>query len=339
MDVGQGSSNVILLGDGKAIVLDCPQGPHTSSLPTMRLLQHYGVSFIEVLAVSHGHADHDAGATDILVKYRGSIGHVYLLQDQPARNMRFLRALRQEVESEHIREHQIHNLQVDVGGRPKLLWQDKERDLRLVLLYPNFFRNMAAQLRDDRNATSAVLCLVTPRSRILYAGDCTSDGWHAIHRWYKNERFKCTVMVIPHHGGLLSDDNETDLARTFQWLYGRCVDAEVGIVSVGTFNPHGHPREAAIRAMHDSGTQVVCTQVTEKCCEQVEHLRPGVLRPSRFCLSSFGSPRTGSGAPKNIACAGSVVIEVGTTGCVIPQLVAHQRALAENPLLRRRLCR
>ena len=70
LDVGQGTSNVILLGGGRAIVIDT--GPHGSH-QTMQLLTQQYVDTLEALIVSHNDSDHDGNVGQILGQYRKSL--------------------------------------------------------------------------------------------------------------------------------------------------------------------------------------------------------------------------------------------------------------------------
>ena len=292
-----------------------------------------------MLAVSHNHADHDVGASDVLTHYPNRIGCVFILQDKPAKDMRFARTLLVEVEKGALKREQIRNLQLDRPGQPKPLWRSKDGSLCLVLLYPDFVGNLGAQQRNDQNATSAVLTLKGPGARILFSGNCTLDGWRALHEWQQSVPLNCSIVLAPHHGGCLAGEQDIDGMPSYQWLYERCIHAEVGVISVGTSNQHGHPLKEVVEAMRRSGTYVMCTQITSQCCDNLDALRPGAIRPSRVCLSSFGRQQTGGGSPKNVACAGSVVAEITDSGCTIARLDEHRVALNSNTLLQDRLCR
>jgi beta-lactamase superfamily II metal-dependent hydrolase len=78
LDVGQGSSNVILLGNRRAIVIDCGPAAHVP----LRLLHRY-VDQIVALVVSHNDSDHHGGAAGIVAAYPRAIDQVYFLQDRP----------------------------------------------------------------------------------------------------------------------------------------------------------------------------------------------------------------------------------------------------------------
>ena len=72
LDVGQGTSNVILLGGGRAIVIDC--GPR-GSRETLAVLTRY-VDTIEALIISHNDADHDYNTPRIMKFAHGLAGTI-----------------------------------------------------------------------------------------------------------------------------------------------------------------------------------------------------------------------------------------------------------------------
>lgn len=63
LDVGQGTCQVIMLGQRRAIVIDC--GLRNDKL-VLQFLQRSGIEFLERLIVSHSHGDHIGGAVSIM---------------------------------------------------------------------------------------------------------------------------------------------------------------------------------------------------------------------------------------------------------------------------------
>ena len=79
LDVGEGTSNIVYLGDGlNAVVID---GGRSSRVP-LQFLNRY-VKTIEMLIVSHNDKDHQAGAFEILLNFQGRVKDLYFLQDRP----------------------------------------------------------------------------------------------------------------------------------------------------------------------------------------------------------------------------------------------------------------
>lgn len=93
LDVGQGTSNVVLLGGRRAIVIDC--GPGGTMVP-LEILRDHGVSRIEALVLSHNDRDHWAGAARLIPAYSTQIERVYFLQDRPAEDIGVFKLLQME---------------------------------------------------------------------------------------------------------------------------------------------------------------------------------------------------------------------------------------------------
>jgi hypothetical protein len=147
-------------------------------------------------------------------------------------------------------------------------------------------------------------------------------------------------MTIPHHGGMISA-SPIDEVACLRRLYTDLIKPDLAIVSVGTDNRYGHPNVETIRTLRDVGIKVLCTQMTERCADDLEGLRP--LRtilagPSRSTLSSVV---TQGGKSKNVACFGTVVAEVLETSVKISGLGRYERDMGAlltlkgfNPLCR-----
>ena len=70
VDVGQGSSNVILLGDRRAILIDCG-GAQAETV--LALLRRFQIDTLTRLIISHSHNDHSRGAAVVLTAFQGRI--------------------------------------------------------------------------------------------------------------------------------------------------------------------------------------------------------------------------------------------------------------------------
>ncbi|MFO0953732.1 MAG: MBL fold metallo-hydrolase [Isosphaeraceae bacterium] len=84
LDVGQGTSQVILLGDGRAVVID--GGPDADARVPLRLLTRH-VRSLAALVVSHNDADHARGALPILNHFRFSLDRLCFLFDRPGEDV------------------------------------------------------------------------------------------------------------------------------------------------------------------------------------------------------------------------------------------------------------
>jgi beta-lactamase superfamily II metal-dependent hydrolase len=318
LDVGQGTCNVILLGSNRAIIIDC--GP--VGFTPVRCLQHFGVREIVALVVSHNDADHYGGATQLIQSFPKQIRQVYFLEDRPARKTPLMTIIRREHDAGNLSSQPIR-LEAD-SDKGKVIFDDPGASLSLHVLFPWMLANIDARERGGRNKTSAVLALQCGKRRIVFGGDLQYEGWHQL-RTALNAAVRCDVLAAPHHGGLLSD---SDQSGCHSWVYREAVKCKTGIVSVGSNNRWRHPLATHVRASRESGANVLCTQITPRCCDALERLRPGVVVPT---LPGASSPSErfayGSGRSRHVACAGSILVEIGPESVRIDRLEEHRAAV------------
>ena len=304
LDVGQGSSNVILLGGGRAIVVDC--GPRSSN-QTIKLLEQCGVSTIEALIISHNDSDHDGNIAEVLAAFPKAIKEIFFLRDRSPENIRTLSVLMSQQRENY--------------PPPKRLDSDKiiysEGDIALRVLYPDFSENLEAEAAGRRmpNRTSGVLQLKCGSRRIIFSADATIEAWESLASRIQGEKpLRCDVMTVPHHGGRISNISSEE-SNSQEKLYSEIIKPDFAVLSVGSSNQYNHPSPEAIFALRKAEAKVACTQMTKKCSSDLEttrSLRRIINRPSR---SNIDESRTGAGNSKNVACFGSVVVEI-SAGCL-----------------------
>jgi competence protein ComEC len=342
LDVGQGSASVILLGQQRAILIDCGG---RQSRTVLTLLQRYQISSIARLVVTHNHADHSAGAVDIRNAYRGRIDHVWLLYDAVLTSSQFWNRIREDVAAGHLSDEQIYRLE----RRQKPTQIYNADGVLLTVIAPSMMTNVLATQAANPNATSGVLVLKHAGEKVVFAGDSTIWEWQAIIRQRFNRAVRCRLLTVPHHAGIVWEGKqagETDavfaarIRADLDWLYRDAINAEYGIVSLGTTNNHGHPRTEVIDAFRRNGGTIFCTQMTDQCDPDLESQRrralPIVL-PSRSVSSPPAKKRRGG----NVACGSTLLVEITANGIDLQRLRDHQTAVDRVPLVTgtRPICR
>jgi competence protein ComEC len=304
LDVGQGTSNVILLGGGRAIVIDT--GPRGSQQTIQLLMQQY-VDTLEALIISHNDGDHDGNVGQVLRQFRKATRRVFFLQDRTVKKNEMPRTfavLRNGAEGDFPDPEGL-GMQ---GGAARELFS--ENGIVLSVLYPDLMANLEAQGAGRPNQTSAVLRLSCEGRRVVFSGDATVEAWEWLARKLPETKpLPCDIMAIPHHGGAISRSRAQETACQHR-LYTDLIKPEFGVVSVRTSNQDGHPNVETIRALVDAGVKVLCTQMTEQCSADLESVRlsHGVLPvPSR---SRAEESTTHSGKSRHVACFGSIVAEI-----------------------------
>jgi competence protein ComEC len=313
LDVGLGSCQIILLGGRRAIVIDC--GVKSDHL-ALHFLKRFGIIEIECLLTSHSDNDHTGGAISILDDYQDQIKRLFVVQDHKWLATRYWQRIDHLIETGILQPEQVDRL--EMRDRPKELWRDSST--RLKLFSPSFIENLRSQQAQNANATSSVIVLDHLDHRFVFAADSEIPQWKQIYERRGSRKLKCDVLAVPHHGGLI-DDSGTDL----DWLYDKAVAADFAILSVGTRTTPKHPREEVVAKLVTSGATVLCTEVTRKCHKHPGALSPGVLRPLTLFGRAFDSSR--KGRDNAVACAGTVLAQVDSSGLRIDRLVQHQAAV------------
>jgi competence protein ComEC len=323
VDIGRGTSNLILLGRSRAIVIDC--GARSGVL--LQLLERFGIQEIVRLIVSHNHDDHAGGAVGVLTQYEGHVGQVCFLQDGILNQTPFWQRVQRQLIDGTLSFEQL--IRLECGPTPKELFRDRTTGVSLKIFAPSFADNLEATQAGAPNATSGVLVLTTGRRRVVFAGDSTISQWRRI-RQIRRRALDCDLLSVPHHAGSISKD-PTDI----DWLYTEGVRPAHAYVSVATSNTYGHPRREVIQSLVRNGTAVACSQITRQCCDSLESLRPGVLPPIHPSRSRQTADLTWAGNSRNVACAGTMVAEIVGDGFRLHRFADHQAAvdrLSDNPL-------
>jgi beta-lactamase superfamily II metal-dependent hydrolase len=206
LDVGQGDSILIRSPEGKAALIDA--GPSDAIVP---LLRSRGVTAIDLVVVSHHHADHYGGMDAVIRAFRPRL---FLASASSHTTPAYLKLLKLVRDS----------------GMQAVFPTDTPRRISLgsvvlrVLLQP-------PENRSDENDNSIGLRVQYGNFSVLLTGDSQARErafWEAnTPQLVRN----CTVLKLAHHGGR----NGTDA----RWL--ALVHPRLAVASLGRGNEFGHP--------------------------------------------------------------------------------------------------
>jgi len=209
-DVGQGDAMLLRSGRHSAVVIDV--GPEDGSGPSC--LRRYGVNRIDLLVITHPHADHEGALPQVLDHIPVSRAWISPAESEdPTAATRALVAAGVPVTVVHT------GSQVTVSG------------VSVLVLAPqgNAVGEGSTGLNDASIATLSTVSGVT----VLGLGDLEHEGQRDLAR--RLGGIVVDVVKVPHHG---SDRQEPELAAL--------VSARVAIVSVGAHNTYGHPSPDAL---------------------------------------------------------------------------------------------
>jgi len=334
VDVAQGSASVVLLGNGRAIVIDCGG---RQARTVVSLLSHYRISTICRLVVTHNHADHSAGAVAILSAYQQRIEEVWMVFDTVLERSIFWARIQEELSAGRLTDNQIFRLEY----RNEATQIYRKDGILLSVIAPSMAANVRALYAGNPNATSGVLVLKGHNKQVIFSGDSTISQWQRIHN-LRGRSIKCLLATIPHHAGKTWENQMTTengatyaarIASELKWFYTEAVQADVGVVSTGTSNTFKHPRPEVLVAFRLSGGKIFCTQMTKQCDPDLEGQRrralPIVL-PSR---SSSQPQKTRKGASSNVACGGTLRVVFLPDSATIVRLQDHAATVDRVPLI------
>jgi competence protein ComEC len=323
LDVGQGTCNVIPTGKGRAIVIDT--GRDVSVLK--RLLTRLKVHTISVLVISHCDQDHWGVAPALLSDTTLTIEKICFHFDHKTKQTAFWTKVKEKIQKDEIDpSKQLVELKCD--DKPRLLWKSDDDTTEIKILAPTFGQSVESHVVEDANAASGVLLLRTDEKSIVFPGDSHYSQWEAI-RTQRKKVLECDVLAVPHHAGIIWDRkwNDGEIANGLDKLYQDFVKPKFAVVSVGTSNTYDHPMEAVVRALRRAGATVLCTQMTARCNPNLEVRRASPVRPLLSDLPGASLPildQTDSKDSRNVACAGTVVVDIGPKRLAIHRLQDHQ---------------
>ena len=279
--------------------------------------------------MSHNDKDHQGGASAIIAAYPKAIDRVFFLQDRPIEQIALYGVVKRALEGGNLLSEPIR---LERDDQPRVIFSEPTKDLSLELIHPTFQANLEAQNSAQPNETSAVLVLFCGKRKVVYPGDSSIGDWRRI-RSYLGGPILADILSVPHHGGNVYEhrykrkstaESELREKQNLDWLYSEGVQCKFAIVSVGTTNNYGHPKSAAISALRSSHAQVICTQITQSCYDDLELLRPGVRRAVFHSQSRGSNDLTSGGHSRNVACAGTVIAEIGRDSVTIRGFDEHQ---------------
>lgn len=223
IDVGQGDSALIEC-DGRFMLIDGGDKGYEDSV--IEILNKYHVDELEILALSHLHADHIGGLIKELSQIR-KIGLV-ISNTKTSNTQTF-----EKVETEIVRLNA--SIKVPPKGTKYALGSAE-----VEVIYS-----------DDENYNDSLVLLITYKKRkFLFTGDIEKDTQQRIVDLYRNDKdepYKIDVMKMPHHGSCINDVNKEDGENTL-YRFIRTFMPDYAVISVGD-NDYGHPNNATLQLL------------------------------------------------------------------------------------------
>lgn len=218
LDVGEGSAALLQAPGGRTVLFDA--GP----APLARTLREHAVRRIDLLVLSHGHADHTAGLSDVV----GHIDIAVALLPRPPEGSA-LPSIARTLAAAGTEVHWCSEPTELDGG----VW-----GLRAIPSEP-----VAGESDNQGENDSALVAVVRLGSEgVLLPGDCEARALRRL------DLPPCAVVGVPHHGsrgGL----EEPELQR---------LAPRLAVISVGP-NTYGHPTSEMLGVLAAHGVPCVRT--------------------------------------------------------------------------------
>ena len=212
-DVGQGTSLVVRSGEASAVVVDV--GPDGGAAG--ECLDRLGISRVELLVLSHFHADHVEGLPGVLAGRDVGTALVSPVREPDAQASAALDRLARHGTP-------VHAARTGMAGRAgEVTWR---------VLWPD---DVAPGT--GANDASVVVWLATPHVSVLALGDLETEAQDRFARQLRSAgvRVPAHAVVMAHHGSARQSAALAEL-----------LDPAVLLVPVGHDNGYGHPASSAL---------------------------------------------------------------------------------------------
>ncbi|MFI7744428.1 ComEC/Rec2 family competence protein [Kocuria rhizosphaericola] len=230
-DVGQGDAVLLRTAPGRAVLVDTGPDPHALA----QCLRRSGVEHLDLVVLSHAHADH-TGGLPALARH-GRIGEVWYATAAAAPP-----------------DELTHALPGTPARRPSPGETRTLGGLRLTVLAPEPTapgRWSDPSSSDENNASLVLRAELTGAdggtTSWLLAGDLEEEGARALVRT-AGPLVDVDVLKVSHHGARNGGTGIIDAA-----------DPRLAVVSVGRGNDYGHPHPSILAHLERSGVPLLRT--------------------------------------------------------------------------------
>lgn len=243
LDVGQGDAT-LLRSRHQAILVD--GGPPGSGcrvlLPALDAL---GVSRLDAAVVTHGHDDHCGGIAELLRlrRIRCLLVPEWFLSPATADRGGWQAADLPEAEEQTqiqslLDQARQSSIPVQALRISDTIFSDHRLRLKVLPLPPSALHD------DDGNARSLLLDVDCAGCRLLLTGDCSGSVETTLleqQQWPAAD-----LLKIAHHGSASSTSS----------AFLRQVQPDAAVISVGAYNPYGHPSPRLIDRLTEQGMTI-----------------------------------------------------------------------------------
>ena len=222
IDVGQADS-ILLSCNGEYMLIDA--GDKDKDLPVVYYLQDMGVERLKYVVGTHPHSDHMGDMDEILKNFTVDTLWTPELSNAALKKV-FIQDMFAAAEGQNLTPTQPELGQTYTLG-----------DAQIQVLGPVHYDY------SNENNLSLILLVQFGETRFLFTGDMEKDAESdMLNYWDNDSLFYAQVLKLGHHG--------SDTSTGYRFL--RAVDCAYGVISVGTDNKYGHPKQETIDILGDA---------------------------------------------------------------------------------------
>jgi len=228
-DVGQGDAIFIKTYQGNQVLID--GGPDGAVLRKLGHDLPFYDRAIDLLVLTHPHADHAAGLIEVLKRYKVKRALLTGVNYDSQTYKRFL---------ELLKEKQVETLTARAGQKIYL-----DDSTIMYVLFP--FADLRGRNFKDMNQTSIVVKLSFGRTDFLFTGDAGKENERSLLA--AGFGLASEILKAGHHGSRFSTSEE----------FLDSVHPEFAVISAGRGNRYGHPHEEVLELFQRKGIEYLRT--------------------------------------------------------------------------------
>ena len=231
LNVGQGDA-ILIEGLEKTILVDT--GPPSDRASLMNELNTRNIKKIDVLLLSHSHADHIGNAAEVIESYEvGSVIEAGFPSTSPYVKKYYLAMEKKKIPLRHNKLGDV----IEVGDGAYL---------RFLTPIPEFDSSK------NINNQSIVTKLVYGRMSVLLTGDIEKDLENRLVKYYVGtNELTSEILKSPHHGSKTSSS-----ARFIS-----AINSKAALISLKSKNDFGHPHDLILQRYEKHNMKVYQTNL------------------------------------------------------------------------------
>lgn len=247
VDVGQGDCTIILLPDGKVVMIDT--GPASSRNNLSKYLSSMTFTTIDYLILTHPDEDHIGNACMIYDRYE--VLHSYVpkvssnYMESRGLNESNFKVVTSNVWSNTTQSMYNENCEITYNFRDVKIYDETS-----IYGYSIDFFTPLEDRQSTNNDYSPIILVNLQNTKYLFTGDASTEKEEEFLTEYSplvsSGYFDVDVLQVGHHGSKYS--SSTDFLNA--------VTAEIAVISCGSGNKYGHPHSEAVTRLTSCGCQI-----------------------------------------------------------------------------------